>query len=109
MVSHLQPYCSTVPHAAHARSRSSRARNLARAQARAWERTKKMPVIPDSSEVEDVTISTSTSSTLKHADTYDTQANESEFAEAPPGVEALSLDSLPKIPAEDTSLTPGET
>src|SRR6185437_6561128 len=48
MVSHLQPYCSTTPHTACQRSRSGRARNLARAQARAWERTNKLPAILDS-------------------------------------------------------------
>lgn len=50
VVSHLRPYCSTQLHTAHSRSRAGRTRDLARAQARAWERTNKLPAIPVSPE-----------------------------------------------------------
>jgi hypothetical protein len=48
MVSHLQLYCSDQPSVARARFRSNQSRQIARAQARAWERTSKMPAIPSS-------------------------------------------------------------
>jgi hypothetical protein len=50
MVSHLRPYCSTQLDTACSRSRASRTRDLVRAQARAWERTSKLPAIPISPE-----------------------------------------------------------
>ncbi len=50
LVSHLQPYCSAQPRANRSRSRSTNTRDLARAQARAWERTNKLPTIPVSPE-----------------------------------------------------------
>jgi|GEM_PF-1774061 len=45
LVSQLQPYCSAEPHVSHSRSRSVQARTEARAQARAWERTSKLPAL----------------------------------------------------------------
>ena len=104
MVSHLQPYCSTTPHAAHMRSRSSRARTLARAQAHAWERTNKMPAILNLSG--DSPLATGPSKSLKRAKS---STDETAFDEDQPTEKAFALDSVPKAPIEDTSLTPGET
>ena len=104
MVSHLQPYCSTAPHVAHKRSRSKRSRNLARAQARAWERTNKLPAILDVSKA--ISLSTNTSGILKCSNAT---SDEPVFDEEQPTDEVLSLDAVPKAPVEDTSLTPSET
>jgi hypothetical protein len=46
MVAHMQPYCTAEPHAVRARSRTGKARNVAREQARRWERSTKLPAIP---------------------------------------------------------------
>lgn len=46
MVAHMQPYCAAEPHAVHARSRTGKARSVAREQARRWERSTKLPAIP---------------------------------------------------------------
>ncbi|HEY3991299.1 MAG TPA: hypothetical protein VGM01_00345 [Ktedonobacteraceae bacterium] len=104
MVSHLQPYCSTTHLAAYKGSRTSRSRKLARAQAKAWERTNKLPAILDIPEASSP--KTGASDTLKCARAAD---NESGFAEEPPTDKPLSLDAIPKAPIEDTSLTPSET
>jgi hypothetical protein len=48
MVAHLQPYCAAEPHALRARSRTGKARRVAREQARRWERSTKLPAIPAS-------------------------------------------------------------
>jgi hypothetical protein len=104
MVSHLQPYCSTTPHTAHTRTRSSRARNLARAQARAWEPTNKLPAIIDSPAKAPRSLSADDSPT------YANTANDKPtFAEEPPTDEPILLAAVPKAPVEDTSLTPSET
>jgi hypothetical protein len=100
MVSHLQPYCSTAPHAAHKRSRTKGARSLARAQAKAWERTNKLPAILDIPEFD------ASPDTPQRARMT---TGELVFDEAPPTGELISLDAVPKAPVEDTSLTPGET
>ena len=103
MVSHLQPYCSTMPRIARVGTRSSRARDLARAQARAWERTNKMPIILNSSG--DFAFATNTSNPLKQANDL---VDESGFNEEIPTDKPLSLDVVPKAPVKDTSLTPSE-
>ncbi len=104
MVSHLQPYCSTAPHATYARSRSSRSRNLAREQARVWERTNKIPAILVLQK--ESKLSSYSSGPLQHADA---STDQSDFGEEPPTDKALSLAEVPKAPVEDTSLTPSET
>jgi hypothetical protein len=104
MVAHLQPYCSTAPQAAHSRRRSSRSRHLAQAQARAWERTNKLPIIPRSPGASSLS---TCSATLAGRD--ETTARASGFAEELPTDQALTLDAVPRAPIEDTSLTPGET
>ena len=45
LVSQLQPYCPAEPRGSCSRSRSVQARTEARAQARAWERTSKLPAL----------------------------------------------------------------
>ena len=55
LVSQLRPYCSDEPHSTHPRSRSTSARTVAKAQARAWERTSKLPAIPVSPEASALT------------------------------------------------------
>jgi hypothetical protein len=104
MVSHLQPYCSTTPHTAQARSRSSRARNLARAQARAWEPTNKLPAILNSPANAPRALSADDAPTYSN-----TASDKSTFAEEQPTDEPISLAAVPKAPVEDTSLTPSET
>ncbi len=104
MVSHLQPYCSTMPHPARAGTRSGRARNLARAQARAWERTNKIPAITALND--EFLFSTDKLQPLRQTDD---PADIAGFHEETPMDEPLSLDAVPKAPVEDTSLTPGET
>lgn len=104
MVSHLQPYCSTTPHTACRRARSRHARNLARAQARAWERTNKLPAILDSPRDTPAFARSAASSAHDEA-----TASTSSFTEEPPTDEHISLAAVPKAPVEDTSLTPGET
>jgi hypothetical protein len=64
MVSHLQPYCSDQPRAARSRFHPHQTRDAARAQARAWERTNKMPAIPASPEQ---TSSTQSSEIPRHS------------------------------------------
>jgi hypothetical protein len=102
MVSHLQPYCSTAPQTAHSRRRSTRSRHLARAQARAWERTNKLPIIPRSPAV-------SALATCSAIASGEDTSKVSGFAEEQPTDQVLTLDAVPKAPVEDTSLTPGET
>ncbi len=46
LVAHLQPYCTASPRTVRARSRTGKARSVAREQARAWERSTKLPAIP---------------------------------------------------------------
>lgn len=46
LVARLQPYCTAEPHAVRARSRTGKARGVAREQARRWERSTKLPAIP---------------------------------------------------------------
>ena len=46
LVARLQPYCAAEPHAVRARSRTGKARSVAREQARRWERSTKLPAIP---------------------------------------------------------------
>lgn len=104
MVAHLQPYCPTPVPGAHLRPHSSRARNLARAQARAWERTN----ISDTSfdPAEEVELTPRTSDLLKHTDAL------SDIPGSPEEVSAdnvILLDAVPIAPIADTSLTPGET
>lgn len=45
MVAHLRPYCTAEPCAVRARSRTGKTRSVAREQARAWERSTKLPAI----------------------------------------------------------------
>ncbi|HEX7737079.1 MAG TPA: hypothetical protein VF458_19700 [Ktedonobacteraceae bacterium] len=104
MVSHLQPYCPTPTPGAHVRSRSSRARNLARAQARAWERTGHIPAVLERMEEREFT--PRTSDLLKHTDALGDTLDSTEEAEV---VDGITLDSVPKAPISDTSLTSGET
>ncbi|HEY0755541.1 MAG TPA: hypothetical protein VGD98_16405 [Ktedonobacteraceae bacterium] len=104
MVSRLQPYCSTIIQGNHAHTRSSRARNLARAQARAWERTNNS-MLALTSPVENE-LASSAAALLKQAEA---PGNDSDFEEEIPKDKALLLDDMPTAPIEDTSLTPGET
>lgn len=46
MVTHLQPYCADKSLPTRAQADSIRSRDLAKAQAKAWERTNKLPVVP---------------------------------------------------------------
>lgn len=102
MVSHLQTHCSES-NTVHTHSRFSQARNLARAQARAWQRSNKMPAIPDSTK--EFSFSRGTSDSLKYASTSQS-AFEPVFDEA-----AQDSGAAPqgRPSATDTSLTPGET
>src|SRR5258707_469890 len=104
IVSHLQPYCATTQHAAaHKHSRSSRSRSLARAQAKAWERTNKLPVVlnPQSD-----ALAPQPSALLKDTDALEKAAG---FEENPPTNTGISLNAVPKAPLEETSLTASET
>lgn len=105
IVSHLQPYCSTAPQVAHTRLKSSRGRTLARAQAKAWERTNKLPAVLNASSGS-ASRATETPGASQHVPA---PAQESTFVEEPPTDEPLSLAALPKAPLTDRSLTPGET
>jgi hypothetical protein len=62
LVTHLLPYCSQEMSHTRPRSRAMQARDLARAQARAWERTSKLPaIVKESGEIDpDMFFDTST-------------------------------------------------
>lgn len=101
LVSHLQPYCSTSPHAAQARTRTrTRTRKRARAQARAWERTNKLPAMPASPG--DTSSATYATGTLL---SVEVPACDKTWLTGEP----LALAEIPGVPVEDTTLTPGET
>ena len=63
LVTHLLPYCSQEMSHTRPRSRAMQARDLARAQARAWERTSKLPaIVNESGEIDpDMLFDTATS------------------------------------------------
>jgi hypothetical protein len=86
LVSHLQPYCSAEPRTG--RTRAAQARNLARAQAHAWERTNKLPAIPLSP---DENLASSPSGSLKRsALSQPLSLFEDEIRDTPAGESLLS-------------------
>lgn len=114
MVSHLRSYCDDESLLTHSHSRSSRSRNLARAQARAWERTSKLPAIPASAEdysgskdAPDLLNDSSPSQPPAPSEGLEESAPDSVQDEAPSSDQAASQ-ALRREPAADTSLTPGE-
>lgn len=92
VVAHLQPYCTAEPRAVRARSRTGKARSVAREQARTWERSTKMPAIPVSPG--EHTNARGTSELLKHASCSEdglSAPSFDDFAPASPAAEGESF------------------